>query len=116
MAWGRSGRSALTIAGTADNSGVISGTAGTGAGIEMGLLMGCGLCILAGNGWGGGGGGEVGLFSSISILLEGRAGTEGSLATKSISILKLGDTLLGLTGAGMNLSCSPSWPGAGAGA
>ena len=117
MAWGSKGRSALTTAGTADSWGITAGagtgdgwgitagggTAGIGAGIEMGLVMGCGFCILAGNGGGGGGG----LFSSISILLDGTAGTCCSLA-KSISILKLGDTMLGLTGAGMNLSCSAS--------
>merc|ERR1712048_1251270 len=53
-------------AGTADSWGVTAGTAGTGAGIEMGLVMGCGFCILAGNG-----GEGRGMFCSISILLDG---------------------------------------------
>ena len=75
-----------------------------GAGIEMVLVIGCGFCILAGNG----GGGRGGLLCSISILLEGRAGSWSSLLPKSISILKLGDTMEGLIGAGMNLSFSAS--------
>ena len=103
MACGSKGTSALTEDSWGVTAGSAAGTAGIGAGIEMGLAgMGCGLCIRAGNGGGGGGGG---LFSSKSILLEGTAGTACSLAK---SILKLGDTMVGLAGAGMNLSFSAS--------
>ena len=135
MAWGSKGRSALTTAGTAGiwgvtagtaeswgvtagtaenwgvtagSWGVTAGTAGTGSGIEMEFATGCGLCILAGNvGIG------RGLICSTSILLDARAGAGCSLA-KSMSILKLGDTMVGLTRAGMNLSFSASLSGAGA--
>ena len=75
---------------------------------RMGFAKGCGFGILAGKERGG-----RGLFCSTSILLDSIAGAGCSLAKSIISILKLGDAMLGLTGAGMNLSFSASLCGAG---